>query len=207
MKALLLIDLQNDFMPRGALAVPEGYNSIVAANIAQKFFNVVIASKDWHPEGHISFASCHQGRKVFDQIDVSGFLQTLWPDHCLQHTHGASFVKELNQDRIEHVVYKGEDPKLDSYSAFFDNAHRYETGLAHYLKQRFVDELYILGIALEYCVKFTAIDAMKLGLKTNVIIDGCAGIGLQKTDMDFAKTEMLDFGVNLVTLDDVANDY
>lgn len=206
MKALLLIDLQNDFMPGGALAIPDAWESIKAANYAQQFFKVVIASKDWHPQQHLSFAINHPSKKPGDVIKLDGFEQTLWPVHCVQHTFGAALVKELDQSHIQHVATKGEDIHIDSYSAFFDNAHRQETGLAHYLNQRSIDEIYILGVATEYCVKFSALDAINLGLKTNVIIDGCRGININGNDIALATNQMQDHGVRLVNLSDLAHE-
>ncbi|HXW53596.1 MAG TPA: bifunctional nicotinamidase/pyrazinamidase [Myxococcota bacterium] len=207
MKALLLIDLQNDFMPGGALPVPDGFASIKAANTAQQFFKIVIATKDWHPREHLSFAENHSDRSPGEIIDLFGLRQTLWPVHCVQNTSGASLVRDLDQTQIQHVVTKGENIKLDSYSAFFDNAHRHTTGLSHYLNQRSIDEVYLLGVATEYCIKFSAIDAVKLGIKTNVIIDGCRGIGLFKDDIPQAITEMLDYGVRLINLADLPNEF
>lgn len=207
MKALLLIDLQNDFMPGGALAVRDGFHCIQAANIAQKFFKIVIASKDWHPAEHQSFAVHHNGKSPGDVIELSGLKQTLWPVHCVQNTHGAALVKDLDQSQIQHVAAKGEDINLDSYSAFFDNAHRHETGLGHYLNLRGIDEIYLLGLATEYCVKFSAIDAVNLGLKTNVIIDGCRGLGFHHKDIPAATTEMLDHGARLLNLADLPAEF
>jgi nicotinamidase/pyrazinamidase len=206
-KALLLIDLQNDFMPGGALPVPDGFDCIEAANVAQKFFKVVIASKDWHPEQHLSFADNHVGKKPGDIIELDGLTQTLWPKHCVQHTFGAALVKGLDQSQIQHVVTKGEDIRVDSYSTFFDNAHRHQTGLGHYLNQRSIDEIFILGVATEYCVKWSALDAVALGLKTHVIIDGCRGIGLHKDDISHAIAEMQDKGIRLIKLADLANEF
>lgn len=205
-KALLLIDLQNDFMPGGAIAVPDAFACIQAANFAQKHFKVVIATKDWHPPNHLSFASRHEGGRPRDVIELFGMKQILWPDHCIQHTFGGALAKSLDQSQIQHVVTKGQDINLDSYSAFFDNAHRNATGLGHYLNQRSIDEIYLLGVALEYCIKYSAIDAINLGLKTNVIIDGCRGIDLHENDIALAKTEMLDHGVRLLTLSDLADE-
>jgi len=202
-KALLIIDLQNDFMPGGFLAVPNGFHCIEAANIAMKYFSIIVASKDWHPAHHLSFASEHLEKKPGDVIDLGGLKQTLWPIHCVQNTFGAAIVKNLDQKKIQHVVTKGEDPKLDSYSAFFDNAHRNATGLASYLDLYGIDEIFILGLATEYCVKFSALDAIALGLKTNVIIDGCRGIN--STDVAHAIEEMTQAGVSLVYLSDLEN--
>lgn len=204
MKALILIDLQNDFMPGGALAVPEGLDAIKAANYAQNFFDVVIATKDWHPADHLSFAINHENKTPFEVIDLYGLSQTLWPAHCVQYTLGAEFVSSLNQSHIHYVVTKGETKTLDSYSAFFDNAHRNQTGLCAYLQKRGIDEVYLLGVATEYCVKFSALDAVKLGLQTHVIIDGCRGINLQPNDISHACDEMRDHGVELITLADLS---
>ena len=206
MKALLLIDLQNDFMPNGALPVPDGYAAVIAANYAQRYFRIVIATKDWHPEKHLSFAKQHEGKKPGDVIELFGLKQTLWPVHCVQNTFGAAFSKGLDQSHIQHVVTKGQDLNLDSYSAFFDNAHRHATGLGNYLKLRAIDEIYLLGVATEYCVKYSALDAIHLGLKTNVIIDGCRGIGLHKHDVENAEIEMQNAGVRFIKLADLANE-
>lgn len=206
MKALLLIDLQNDFMPGGTLPVSDGFASVQAANFAQKFFRIVIATKDWHPEKHLSFANQHPGKKPGEIIELNGLKQMLWPVHCVQNTQGAAFSKGLDQTQIQHVVTKGQDVNVDSYSAFFDNAHRHATGLGHYLQLRAIDEIYLLGVATEYCVKFSALDSIGLGLKTNVIIDGCRGIGLHENDIRNAEIEMQDAGVRLVKLADLANE-
>lgn len=203
-KALLLIDLQNDFMPGGTLPVADGLACIDAANSAQRYFRIVIATKDWHPEHHLSFAENHPGKKPGDIIELDGLCQTLWPMHCVQNTAGAALSKNLNQSNIQHVVTKGQDIKVDSYSAFFDNAHRHTTGLGHYLNYRAIDELYLLGVATEYCIKYSAIDSANLGIKTNVIIDGCRGIGLTPHDIPNAEVEMQDHGVRLVKLADLA---
>ncbi len=200
MAALLLIDLQNDFMPGGPLPVRNAYDSVKAANDAQDLFNIIIASKDWHPENHLSFASMHQEKNVGDQITLCGLNQTLWPNHCVQNTRGAAFANQLDQSRIEFVVSKGEDIELDSYSAFFDNAHRHETALRSYLELKQVEDLFILGVATEYCVKYSAIDARKLGIKTSVIIDGCNALSTNPKDIENAKEEMRDHGVRLIKL-------
>jgi nicotinamidase/pyrazinamidase len=203
MKALLLVDLQNDFMPGGPLAVPNAFACIAAANQAQKFFASVIASRDWHPNHHMSFVTEHKGKKVGDLVEVDGLMQTLWPSHCVKHTSGAAFVKGLDQKRIRFVVSKGEDPLIDSYSAFFDNAHRRETGLRSYLELSGIDELFVLGVATDYCVKFTALDAASLGIKTHVIIDACRGIGLNNNDITNAIEEMRKSNINIILLADL----
>jgi nicotinamidase/pyrazinamidase len=205
-KALLLIDLQNDFMPKGSLAVPDGFHCVTSANFAQAFFNIVIATKDWHPSDHLSFAANHPDKNAGDVIDLFGIKQTLWPAHCVQNSTGAALAKELDQTHIQHCITKGEDRTVDSYSAFFDNARRNETALGRYLQKRLIDEVYLLGVATEYCVKFSALDAVGLGLKATVIIDGCRGIGLNKHDIPHAITEMQDHGVRLLSLADLSNE-
>jgi nicotinamidase/pyrazinamidase len=190
MKALIIVDLQNDFLPGGALAVPRGDEIILLANRLQRRFDVVLATQDWHPPDHGSFASNHAGKKPGDRIMLDGIEQILWPVHCVQNTHGAEFAPSFNTKRIAHVFHKGIDPRIDSYSTFFDNAHRRSTGLAEYLKERSVQDLYLLGLALDYCVKYSALDARQLGLNTHVILDGCRGIELERGDIDCALDEM-----------------
>lgn len=206
MLALLLIDLQNDFMPGGSLAVPFGLEAVKAANFAQQFFSAVIATKDWHPEQHLSFANNHDDKVPGDHVMLDGHPQILWPVHCVQHTFGAALVNELDQRKIEHVVTKGENLVLDSYSAFFDSG-THETGLAHYLDQRGIDEVYLMGVATEYCVKASALDAIKVGLKTHVIVDGCRGVGLREKDIPDAVSEMRDAGVRLTDLASIARGF
>ncbi len=162
-KALLLVDIQNDFVQGGALAVPNGDEVVPAANRLIEKFPLVIATQDWHPPNHSSFIS---------QNPSGG----IWPDHCVQNTHGAEFAAGLAVDRISSVVRKGTDPDIDSYSGFFDNDHRKQTELADILHRAGVDTVYIVGLATDYCVKFTALDARQLGFNTHVIRDGCRGI-------------------------------
>jgi nicotinamidase/pyrazinamidase len=176
LKALLLVDIQNDFLPGGALAVPRGDEVIDVANRLMQRFALVVASQDWHPPDHGSFASNHARRRPGDLIDLDGLEQVLWPDHCVQGTAGAELASGLELDRVARVFRKGTDPAVDSYSAFFDNAQRRSTGLGAYLETRGVDELYVLGLATDYCVKFTGLDAVRLGLLTTVIEDGCRAV-------------------------------
>lgn len=175
--ALLLVDLQNDFMPGGALPVPGGDEVIILANKLQAYFDVVIATQDWHPAHHMSFAVNHPHHQPGDWVSCpGGSEQFLWPIHCVQHTRGAELVAPLHQELIEKVIYKGTDPSVDSYSAFFDNARLKETPLAEYLQQQAIDQLYVMGVALEYCVQYTVLDACSLGLNTYLITDGCRGL-------------------------------
>jgi nicotinamidase/pyrazinamidase len=189
MKALLIVDVQNDFLPGGALAVPHGDQVIPVINALQQIFSCVIATKDWHPPDHISFAS-HHGKKVGEIIEVEGLKQELWPDHCVQGTRGAQFAPSLRTDKIQRIFFKGVDPLIDSYSTFYDNAHLRSTGLWEYLQSLGVNEIYIAGLATEYCVKYSVLDASKLGLKIHVVLDGCRGIDLKAGNTERAIEEM-----------------
>jgi nicotinamidase/pyrazinamidase len=201
MIALLLVDLQNDFVPGGARAVPDGDQVIPIANRLQPQFDLVVATQDWHPANHGSFASQHAGRQVGEVIDLNGLRQVLWPDHCVQHRWGAEFVSSVQTDRIAAVFRKGTDPGVDSYSAFFDNGHRQTTGLADYFRGRGVDELYIAGLATDYCVKFSVLDAVSLGFRVHVVAGACRAVNLQPGDGDHALDEIRGAGATVVTSD------
>lgn len=194
-KALIYIDLQNDFFPGGALGVSGAHDLLPIANRLQNFFSLIIATKDWHPANHKGFASQNKGKKVMDRIDLNGLSQVLWPDHCVQGTEGAELHSGLKAEGIHKIIYKGTDPNIDSYSAFFDNAHQKETGLHAYLQEQGVQEVYILGLATEYCVQYSALDAVKLGYKTFLIEDACFGIEESTGDIEKAKMNMRDAGV------------
>ncbi|MCB1022491.1 MAG: bifunctional nicotinamidase/pyrazinamidase [Bryobacterales bacterium] len=201
MNALLLIDLQYDFMPGGALAVEHGDEVVSVANALMPRFGLVAASQDWHPADHGSFASQHAGKQPLDVIELDGLEQTLWPDHCVQGTHGAELAAGLDQERIARVIHKGTDKRVDSYSAFFDNAHRRATGLEAYLRGKGVEAVYLMGLATDYCVQFSALDAAKLGFRTFVYRQGCRGIGVNDGGVDRAWDAMRQAGVTL--LDDL----
>lgn len=190
MTALLLVDLQNDFMPGGALAVPQGDEVVEVANRLTPEYNLVVATQDWHPANHGGFASQHPGKKPGDTIDLHGVEQILWPDHCVQGAPGASFHSALDVARIQHVVRKGTAAAVDSYSAFFDNARRNSTGLADLLHGRGVGELHVMGLATDYCVLFSVLDALDLGFRVRVIPEGCRGIDLHPGDVDRALEKM-----------------
>ncbi len=190
MRALIAVDLQNDFMPGGALAVPQGNAVIPVANAVMPRFPLVVATQDWHPPNHGSFAKQHPGKKPGDVIDLAGLRQELWPVHCVQGTEGAAFHRDVAIGSIARVFHKGTDPTIDSYSAFFDNAHRRSTGLGEFLKDRGVGEVYLLGLATDFCVKFSVLDALKLGLKTFVIEDACRGIDLKPGEAQEALAQM-----------------
>ena len=197
-KALIIVDLQNDFMPGGALAVPDGDAVVAVANRLAPLFGFVVATQDWHPLGHGSFASAHEGKNPGDIIELNGLRQELWPVHCVQGSEAASFHCDLNLKPVGRVFQKGIDPGIDSYSAFFDNAHRRSTGLGEYLRGKGVTEAYIMGLATDYCVKFSALDAVQLGFETYVVTDGCRGIDLTPGDIDKACDDMRQAGVKLV---------
>ncbi len=198
MRALIVVDVQNDFLPGGALAVPRGDEVVPIANRLMERFSLVVATQDWHPADHLSFASQHEGRRSLEQIDLDGLPQTLWPDHCLQGAAGASFASALDVFRFDHVVRKGADRRIDSYSGFYDNGRRRSTGLADWLRERQVDELFITGLATDYCVKFTALDAVREGFRTHVIADACRGIDAAEGDCRRAMEEMRDAGVEIL---------
>jgi nicotinamidase/pyrazinamidase len=198
MNALIVTDIQNDFLPGGALAVSQGDEVIPIANRLQPKFDLVVATQDWHPADHGSFASNHAGKRVGETIDLNGLPQILWPVHCVQGTRGAKFSEELSTSRIQRIFQKGLDAGIDSYSAFFDNARRKDTGLGGYLWREGVEQVYILGLTTDYCVKFTALDAVSLGFDAYVILDGCRGVNLRPGDVDRAVAEMRQSGVSFV---------
>ena len=190
MKTLLLIDLQNDFMPGGALAVSGGDEIIPIVNDLMPQFDLIVATQDWHPADHGSFAANHPGKSVHDQIVLDGLTQTLWPVHCVQNTGGALFAPDLDTRRITRVFTKGMDPRIDSYSGFYDNGHRASTGIGEWLKAQNVSELTMAGVATDYCVKFTVLDALKEGFRVNLIAQACRGVNLQPGDLARALDEM-----------------
>jgi nicotinamidase/pyrazinamidase len=206
MKALILVDIQNDFLPGGALGVPRGNEVVPVANRLQPGFGLVVATQDWHPKDHGSFASTRPGRKPGEQAELGGLPQVLWPDHCVQGTTGAAFAPGLDMNRVEAIVRKGTDPAIDSYSGFFDNGHRKATGLGDYLKGRGAKDVYVLGLATDYCVKSTALDALRLGFRAFLVQDGSRGVELRAGDVDRAIDEMRQAGVQLVQAADVQTD-
>jgi len=201
MNALILVDIQQDFLPGGALAVPDGDAVVPVANELAAAFDLVVATQDWHPRGHGSFASEHEGKEPFEEGELDGLPQTLWPDHCVQGSDGAAFAPGLDLRPVEAIFRKGMDPRIDSYSGFYDNDHRKSTGLAGYLKGRGVDTVYLVGLALDVCVCWTALDARKEGFATFVVEDGCRG--LSDDDVRDALREMRDAGAKVVQSGDV----
>lgn len=196
MKVLVLIDVQNDFMPGGALAVPKGDEIVPLINKLQEKFDLVIATQDWHPTGHASFASSHEGKMEFEVIKLDGLDQVMWPEHCIQNTQGAEFHPDLNTSRIEAIFRKGTNKKIDSYSGFYDNAHLKSTGLSGYLKEKKVEELYFAGLAAEYCVYFSIIDALGEGFKSILIED--ATRALNNDEFEKARIDILRKGGKVI---------
>jgi len=203
MQALIVVDLQSDFLPGGALAVHEGDHVLPVANKLCEVFDLVVATQDWHPPGHGSFAANHPGRHLGEVVDLAGLRQVLWPVHCVAGTSGAELAAALRTGRIAKVFFKGTDPTIDSYSGFFDNGRRKATGLGDWLKARKVTEVYILGLATDYCVKYTALDALSLGFRTKLVLDGCRGVNLKPGDVERAIAEMSRAGIEIVTSDEV----
>lgn len=203
MNALVLVDIQNDFLPGGALAVRDGDKILPVVNALLKLpFDHVIATKDWHPKDHGSFADVH-GKKVGQIIKLQGIEQILWPVHCVQGSYGAEFSDQLHKDKIEEVFLKGIDKTCDSYSTFFDNGHKRSTGLEKYLLDNGVDTVYIAGLATDYCVKYSVMDAIKLGFTTYVITDAIKGVNISPNDSEKSLFAMKEAGAHLIKHDEI----
>lgn len=204
MKALILVDIQNDFFPGGALAVPEGDKILPAVNrLLKSDFDLVIATKDWHPKDHCSFAVNH-GKVPGEHVVLSGVDQLLWPVHCVQGETGADFAPGWDTTKVTKVFYKGTDKEIDSYSTFFDNRHLRETGLADFLRRHGVTDLYFAGLATDYCVKYSVLDAAKMGFNLFVIEDGCRGVNLTPGDDIKAFEEMRLAGAKIISSGDIS---
>lgn len=200
-QALILIDLQNDFCPGGALPVKDGDSTLAVANrYAAKFHRLqrpVVATLDWHPANHGSFASV-SGQAAGTLGELDGLPQIWWPDHCVQHSAGAELHPELDRRYLTTQIYKGEQPLIDSYSAFFDNGHRSKTGLNSWLKSRGVTSLTMLGLATDYCVKYSVLDALALGYQVQVVAAGCRGVNMSPQDSEIALAEMAAKGAVII---------
>jgi len=201
MNALILVDLQNDFLPGGALGVQRGDELIEIANRLMLRFDLVVATQDWHPADHLSFAAQHDEYDVGDVIDLDGLPQVLWPVHCVQGTGGAEFASGLNLAGIASVFPKGTDRRRDSYSGFYDNGGLHPTGLGRYLVTAAVDTVHVMGLATDYCVRATAIDAVRLGFVTHLIESACRGVELHPGDCEHAIDEMRQSGVQVDSLE------
>ncbi len=196
-QALILIDIQNDFLPGGALAVPGGDQVITVANELINSHELVIASQDWHPADHGSFAANHEGKHVYETIKLNGLDQTLWPVHCVEDTQGAEFSELLDCESINRVFRKGCSRDIDSYSAFYDNGHLQSTGLSEWLKSQGVTDLSICGLATDYCVKFSCLDALNDGFHVTLHLAGCRGVNISPGDVDQAIAEMKAAGAEI----------
>ncbi len=196
MKALILIDIQNDFIPGGALAVPDGDAIIPIVNQLQEHFELVIATQDWHPADHKSFASAHKDKKPFEVISLHNSPQTLWPDHCVQGTTGAAFSNRLHGNKTEAIFRKGTDREIDSYSGFYDNGRRKSTGLTGYLRDKKVTEVYLTGLAGDICVYYTAMDSLSENFITYIIEDAVRP--LSSIDFEKNKNNFLEKGGKLI---------
>lgn len=203
MKALILVDLQKDFLPGGALPVKEGDQVIPVANQLLKHkFDFKLATKDWHPPQHKSFAKNHS-KQPGERIILEGLEQILWPVHCVQGSEGSNFSSDLNIDKIDKIFFKGIDINIDSYSTFFDNGARRSTGLDDFLHKNKINDIYFAGLATDYCVLYSVIDACELGFNTYVVKDGCRGIDLKPGDSDRAFEKMQRAGAHIISLDDI----
>ena len=197
MKTLVLIDVQNDFMPGGPLEVPEGNLIIPVINNCLGYFDLVVATQDWHPKNHKSFASDHLNKKPFDRIILNGIHQTLWPDHCIQGTRGAELHEDIHSERIAAIFHKGMDTEVDSYSGFYDNNHQLSTGLSGYLKEKGVSEIYFCGLAADICVYYSILDAVLEGFSATLIEDASRPLYPEK--FDDIKCEIAKQGVHIIT--------
>lgn len=199
MKALLIVDVQNDFLEGGTLAVPNGNTIIPLINKILPNFDFLIYTKDWHPVNHKSFASNHKNKKNYDVIDLKGTSQVLWPDHCVQNTFGSELHKNLiKSGKNIYFILKGTDIEVDSYSAFFDNKKINDTGLNSLLKEKNIDKVFICGLATDYCVKFTAIDAINLNYETYLIADATKAVNINPDDYEKSIEELKNKGVKII---------
>lgn len=203
MRALILVDLQNDFMPGGALPVSKGDEIVPIINeLLNKPFDLIVATKDWHPADHGSFADNYR-KQVGEHVNLAGVDQILWPRHCVQGTWGSEFAPGWDTTKVDHVVYKGTDRDIDSYSTFFDNQHRKSTGLENFLKSRGMKDIYIAGLATDYCVKYSVLDAVSLGFNVYVIKEACQGVNLQPQDSAEAIQKMQRAGATFISCKDL----
>lgn len=201
MKTLIIIDVQNDFMPGGQLEVPHGNQMVPVINKILGYFDIVLATQDWHPKEHKSFASNHFGKKPFDRMVLNGVQQTLWPDHCIQGSYGAELHKDIDSNRIAAIFRKGMDPEIDSYSGFFDNNHESNTGLSGYLKEKGVTEIHFCGLAADICVYYSILDSILEGF-TSVLVED-ASQPLYPDKFEDVKCELAKLGVRIANSDEL----
>ncbi len=201
MKALIITDVQNDFLPGGALAVEGGDRIIPVINKIQDKFDLLVATQDWHPKNHGSFASNHEGKNVFDKTELGGLEQILWPDHCVQNTKGAEFHPDLKTNKVEAIIRKAMEPEIDTYSVFYDNGHKKDTGLAGYLRRREADELYFCGLTSDFCVNYSVRDAIKEGFSATLVED--ATLPIDADEYKKIRKELKDMGCKFVKSDEI----
>jgi nicotinamidase/pyrazinamidase len=202
-RALIVIDVQIDFCPGGNLAINDGDKIVPAINSIMDKFDLVVSTQDWHPQSHISFASNHKGKNVYDQIYTNGITQTLWPNHCVQGTSGADFHKDINSNKFNCVIRKGVNPDIDSYSAFLENDKKTETGLHGYLNALKVKDIFLCGLATDYCVYYSAMDAVKYGFNTTLLLNACRGINVPEGSIDKCVKDMEGAGIKVIQTDDL----
>jgi nicotinamidase/pyrazinamidase len=201
---LLVVDIQNDFCPGGALAVPRGDEVVPVINRLARAFDHVVLTQDWHPAGHSSFASVHPGKQPYDIVEMSYGPQILWPDHCVQETLGAAFRSDLDVPHVELIIRKGYRPRIDSYSALFENDHNTPTGLAGYLRERGLGRVFLAGLAFDFCVRYSAEDAAAAGFEVAVVEDACRGIDLNGSVAD-TRRMLAAMGIPLVASADIVS--
>lgn len=198
-KALILVDIQNDFLPGGALEVKKGDEILPLVNkLVDLPFDLIVATQDWHPSDHGSFAEKY-GKHPGQHVKLGGVDQILWPVHCVQESFGAELSSELNVQKVQKTFFKGTEKDIDSYSTFFDNGHKKSTGLEDYLLSKGITDVYLAGLATDYCVKFSALDAIKLGFNTYVVVDACRGINLKEGDVETALKEIIASGGHIIS--------
>lgn len=205
MTALVLVDLQYDFFPEGALGIKDADSILPRINTALQFpFNLIVATKDWHPSSHGCFAA-NQNKPIGGHITLGGIDQILWPTHCVEGTKGAELVLGWDHSVIDEIIYKGTDPLIDSYSAFFDNCKLKSTGLEEFLNSHHIEKLFFAGLATDYCVKFSVLDAINLGFECYILVDACKGVNLNPDDSEKALKEMEKAGAFLMTTQDLVS--
>ena len=197
--ALLIVDVQNDFCPGGALAIHEGDRIIPAINRIQPLFDTIIATRDWHPPDHVSFAATHPGKHIHDVMDIGGIPQVLWPPHCVSGTTGAAFHPDLETGRFRLILHKGMNPALDSYSVFLENDKKTRTGMDGFLRSLEITRIFLCGLATDYCVLYSALDAISFGFETCVVIDACCGVDVPEGNIEKAIGLMKSSGVSIIS--------
>jgi nicotinamidase/pyrazinamidase len=198
-RALIVVDVQEDFMPGGALPAGDGYDVVPVINELMPSFEHVVATQDWHPDDHGSFASNHDGKDIGEVTELNGLDQILWPDHCIQNTSGAKFAEDLETAHFDDIFKKGTDPGIDSYSGFYDNGHKRSTGLDEHLSELGIETVIIAGIATDVCVKFTTLDACELGYDTKLLVDACRGVAQSPGDIEDAIGAMSAAGADILS--------